>query len=265
MNMHCSWVKSVLLSFIALSAYGVQADMDVPSDRSVKVKERFEILLERVSQENVSAASWPRQVVSETPAFQEMISLGPSCLPYLMESRRQTGLEFNLLVVAAEILKLPPESVSGETVAVFRKSLESKMRNGYKEAEEKLPILMGKWSEAKRETDVPALWHDVTVLDPEFRILRTERQLTPLGEVYTEIQNLGIFVLPLLMREVKKGEYDFLPIIGFLTNGSAPLDGWGRADEAANACLQWWEEHRSEWIVDVPAGKSPPDDKAHKE
>ena len=265
MNMHCSWVKSVVLSCIALSAYGVEVEMDVPSERPTNVKQRFESLLERASKECVSLSSSPREVVSETPAFQEMISLGPSCLPYLMESRPQTGLEFDLLLVAAEIFKLPPESVSGETVAVFRKSLESKMRNGYKEAEEKLPILMGKWSEAKRETDVPALWHDITSLDPEFKVLRTQRQLTPLGEVYTEIQNLGIFVLPLLMEEVKKGEYDFLPIVGFLTNGAAPLDGYGRVDGAVNACLKWWEEHRSEWIVDVPADKSPPDDKGHKE
>jgi len=260
--MRCFLVKSVLLSFIALSAYGVEADMDVRSERSIKVKERFQSLLDRASKENVSLSSWPRDVVSETASLRKMISLGPSCLPYLMERRGKTGLEFELLWVAVEILKLPPESVSGSTVATFRKSLESKVRNGYKEAGDKFPILKGKWSETKREAETLALWHDITALDPEFRILRTERQLTPLGEVYTEIQNLGVFVLPLLMEEVKKGEYDFLPIIGSLTNGAAPLDGCRPVDDAANA-LKWWGKHSAEWTVDVsqlPSERGSPDD-----
>lgn len=243
-------IRSALLLLVVLQGHGALAETRPPPESTIELKEKFDDLLKKARQFR-SWESNPRVVLAKNPALQEMIALGPPCLPYLMEVIHQKDVDaYMLLWVAAEMLKIAPEPVAASKSATFREWLDGKMRTGYEEAEKEFVTLREQWFETKRRTDKATLWHDVTMLDPEFKVLRTQRQLTPLGKVYTQIQDLGIFVLPRLMEELRKGEYDFLPIIRHLTKGAAHAEA-GRAVDMAKTSLAWWAEHRSEWIVEL--------------
>jgi len=243
------------------SAFGQMAG--APAEGMIQVKEQFEELLRR-ARDFASDSSDPYELLRQNPAFKDIVSLGLACLPYLLSAigDERGACKYELTLVACEILKCPPQPGIWSGRALNKK-LDSKLRNGYPEAEEEFPALRKEWFELKQETDSMELWHDVTESDPEYKLLRTHRELTHLGEVYVKIQNLGIFVLPLLMQEIKRGKYDFLPIVQHLTDGAVPPANCDWPGRAAEACLKWWGKHSAEWTVDVsqlPSERGSPDD-----
>ena len=216
------------------------------------LRQRFERLAEEALKVTTGASD-PREVLAKNAPIQEMISLGPPCLPYIMEridERARKGDFYPLLMwAAAEILRVDPGRAA-QLGSAFREWLDSKVHRGYEKAEKRFAELRREWQQRRPGTGKAILWNDVCRLHPDFKVLSTERHLTKLGEVYTKIQGLGIFVLPVLIEELKKGNYDFLPIIGHLTNGRADFGG-GLAENMAKTCIAWWEQHSSEWIVDL--------------
>lgn len=245
-------VAFVVIVLMAPSGRSAPARAQPPHVRTATLKERFQAARRKAKAFGPSYSSDPRAVLSENPGFQEMIALGPACIPHVMEAiRGKEDDSYNLMWVAAEILKAPPPPQATGTSAAFLEWLEGKTKKGHEEAKTEFAALRKAWAETKARADTPTLWRDVTTLDPEFRVLRTKRTLTPLGEVYTKIQGLGVFVLPLLVEELRNGEYDFLPIIVHLTDGAARLHG-GWPKDMAKSCLAWWAEHRSAWIVASP-------------
>ena len=218
----------------------------VPGGREAEMRERFEELYRKSRKALPSYSSTLTGIVADNPALEDIISLGPECLPQLMAKIREDDFKAPLLYVAYSILKI--KMVEFGTDSECREHLEDRMKSGYEEAEKAFEKLRKELFAERRRAPTLELWRDIVELDPEFKVLTTRRERTRLGEVYHRIQALGTFALPFLLNEIEKGHSDFLPIVGFLTNMKAPVVG-GRVEEVARNVLRWWKQHDSEWLL----------------
>ncbi len=215
----------------------------------LSVKEKFEDLCKSAREESPSFSSDTLHVISASPAYQAIVAMGPRCLPYVMEKIRKEDVhKWTFVYVGAVILKIEPGPVVMGSSSRLQKYVEKKLVSGYQEAEEEFSRLNAEWMKEKGQKEAPELWTEVTVLDGEFKVLKTHKEFTPAGKVYSQIRSLGIFVLPSLMLELEKGNYDFLPIISTLSNGSAPT-GRGYAKQGAKACITWWAKNKGDWTI----------------
>ena len=255
--MRSTMIALALLLLLACPHHGSRGGTPARPGARGGLRQRFQGLLEK-SRQSLSWLSNARGIVDESPALQEMIALGPGCLPHVMrEVRKKSPDQLQLMWVAADVMKVSPGRADTRSEESFHAWLTAKMTNGPQWASSEFTTLRRKWFDMKRQAGTTELWHDVTLLDPEFRSLRTRRQFTPLGKIYADIQGLGVFVLPLLVQELEKGEYDFLPVIKHLTSGAARVYG-GRAASSAKVCIAWWAKHRREWTVVRPEGGPEP-------
>ena len=230
---------------------GICADNELrpASIKELDVKGKLEVLCKQATEEKTSRTSKPYKFLSESPAYQAIIALGPPCVPYLMEKiRNEDTYKWNFVYTTAAILKIEPGPTTKGSSLRLQKYIESKLASGYREAEDEFKKLKAEWLEERGEEETPELWKDITVLNAEFKVLRTHREPTPLGEVYGQIRGLGIFVLPSLIKDLENGNYDFLPIICHLTDGKAPT-GRGYPREGAKACIEWWAKNKEHWTI----------------
>jgi hypothetical protein len=61
-------------------------------------------------------------------------------------------------------------------------------------------------------------------------------------EVMRRITNIGVFVLPYLIKEIQNGKIDLIPIVSILTDGKVP------SDATSEQCLTWWENNKERYI-----------------
>jgi len=229
---------------LVLASFTMAEEGTVANDRASLEKECDALI--QTAKGTLSLSSDSRRVISETPALQKLARMNPEAVPYMLENVGECPV---LAWVAQDILKVFPQATDDLLdSSTMTKWLSAKTRTGYEDARAAFPRLRNEWARTKERSQTMALWQDVTVLDTEWMCLRTKRELTALGEVYVEIQNLGVFVLPLLMEGLKHGEYDFLPMIGHLTNRQAPA-GAGKPEESAELCLKWWAKNSARWKV----------------
>ena len=232
-------VVAVVLTSVATRAEDAPT---VPADKEAKLRERFEELCRKSREAPPSYSSSLTDVVAEDPALQDIISLGPACLPQLMAKIGEDDFDASLLYVATTILKIEPDEFGSDSE--WREHLEDRMKSGYEEAKKEFEKLRREWYAERQRAPTLELWRDIVELDPEFKVLTTRRERTRLGEVYHRIPALGIFALPFLLDEIEKGRSDFIPIVGFLTDGKAPVVG-GRVEEVTRNVLRWWKQHES--------------------
>jgi len=249
----------VLGLFLATLPVGViLPEGDEPSRGTGEVKEQFDELLRKARARPRSRSSSIQIDFSKNPPLRGMVALGPRCLPFLLDVvEDEPPDEHELLCVVVGIMKTPLDLIAARKTGSFRQWTRSKLRNGYKDAGRRFPDLMRKWQEEQTGAKGQVLWQDVTSLDPEFKVLRTKRERSQLGRIYGQVRELGIFVLPVLMDEFRKGQYEFVSIVPELTDGNARLRG-GRAEDMARAHLAWWEEHRTEWLIEMPIDPGAP-------
>ncbi|HEX8913294.1 MAG TPA: hypothetical protein VF796_13115 [Humisphaera sp.] len=98
------------------------------------------------------------------------------------------------------------------------------------------------WREARPHVDVK--------VEERLKMYRVEQQGLSVGgtnDSDRRIKALGIVALPKLMEHVRLGEGDLVRWVSEITGGAIPPDaGPGTARE-------WWDAHRAEWEVPVPA------------
>ncbi|MDD3118104.1 MAG: hypothetical protein PHQ27_02895 [Victivallales bacterium] len=60
-------------------------------------------------------------------------------------------------------------------------------------------------------------------------------------EKYTQLQNMGIIILPLLVKKITEGANDLIPMFGSLSNQTAL--------KTAADCQKWWNENKARYAV----------------
>lgn len=216
--------------------------------KKVDMKTEFERLYLE-SKKTPSYSSNPEAVISENPAYMRLIALGPRCVP-LIWKKVDNGVPDRVILmgVAARILKVKPDAETRARRETFKKWLRMTVDKGYGDAKGRFAALKAKWTKEKTRSKDMVLWSDASILDQEFKVIRTKRKLTKLGEVYQSIEGLGVFVLPCLIDDLAAGNLDWLPIVEHLTDGKAPMIK-GRASVDAKRCVEWWKKHKAQWTV----------------
>lgn len=231
-----------LVGDVSMRAYGSN---DIASDCKRTVEEEFERLCV-VTKNHNSLSSIPSQIIENVSGYQEMIDLGVPCLPYLMKKLddESNGDEI-LMFVAARIIKCKPDELV-MTGHSYKKWLDEKLETGAQDAASDFRQLVERWERERLYPELVGqeLWIDIVELDHEHMVYRTRRVHTVQGQIWSDIQDLGIFVLPCLVEQFEQGNYDFLLIFGELTNDEAPVKT-GKPRGAA--CVKWWQENKADW------------------
>ncbi len=181
-------MRSVVVVIVAVVGTSVatwaEAPPREPADREAELKERFEELYRKSRKALPSYSSTLTGIVADNPALQDIISLGPECLPQLMAKIREDDFKSPLLYVAYSILKI--KMVEFGTDSECREHLEDRMKSGYEEAERDFEKLRKAWFAERQRAPTLELWRDIVELDPEFKVLTTRRERTRLGVIYRD-------------------------------------------------------------------------------
>jgi hypothetical protein len=85
--------------------------------------------------------------------------------------------------------------------------------------------------------------------DSDWETLSAQGRQSEAQTKLEEIRSLGIAAIPLMVRKLKEGRTEFVPIISKLTDG--------KVDPNSNPsqCISWWENDRDKWLISFPNGR----------
>lgn len=156
--------------------------------------------------------------------FVEIIELGPSALPYIVEKIQKNPDDFHLGYVVARISKKH-----------FEKEDWPKGKLG--DAITAASLYVNWWKKDRYETH-----KRFEKLYKEWKLFKAEGK----GEAekkYQKIINLGICVLPYLVEKLKENNSDLIPAISELTDGDVNKE-FGVSD-----CVDWWKKNKDKLVV----------------
>ena len=176
---------------------------------------------------------------------QEIVELGPSVVPYVIEEMRK-GVERRDLM--ADLLQIVVQRVTRVNLHVVRGE-EIKtgewiwVLEGFPRFEEKQPCARSKlwlrwWEEGRKQT--PERFEN---LCKEWKALRGEGKEEEAWEKYQRIRDLGIVALPFIMEKVEAGERWLIPALSYLTDNA--VKPYAEPDE----CAAWWKQNRADWTI----------------
>ena len=108
-----------------------------------------------------------------------------------------------------------------------------------------------RWKNLKAQLgeEYPVIKTVETVYVDASKSLSTRVTTTEFGRAYNALKDVGIDTLPLIVEKLKEGDYDLLPIFEELTDGEGARPGGGWPKDRAEFAVQWWEEHKQDWLV----------------
>jgi len=194
--------------------------------------------------------------------FKDIVALGPQAVPLLMKTMRSDRSAFSLSTAVAQITKARisrerwpagsyGSSTQGADVYQYWWTVDRKNTPlPYQELKRKWDTL--KQSENVEKTDFgsPLLWTDQMAYDAQSGTLLEypRRHITELGKVYFSLRDLGIDVLPLIVKDIEAGYYDYIPIFVELT-GVDTGGEWTTAPQRARIIIDRWKDHQDEWTI----------------
>ena len=154
--------------------------------------------------------------------FDEIIKLGPSAVPYIIE-------------------KMKTDPVLWYAVRVISKKCFEKHE----------------WNETNNDKDAATLflnWYNYGRFQTsqQFEKLYTEsknlKKVTKIKESETKenyqmIKNLGIDALPYMVEKVKQGDTNLIPIISELADGEI------KSTAKPAECIEWWQKNKEKWTL----------------
>jgi len=159
-----------------------------------------------------------------SPYYEEIVKLGPSVLPYLVEKVRQDP-EFQWIGWAwARITK-----ISGDP-DVNPWAKEDRILDWWEGGQKRVN---------QRFESLYAVFKEYKVQGNQIEADNTAKSIC---------YGLGIGALVPMMDKLQAGDTDVLPMIREITGGAANTSG-PTAQKQAEACLAWWHKNKNDWII----------------
>jgi hypothetical protein len=139
-------------------------------------------------------------------------------------------------------------------------SLDTWWKKGPSRFEERFGQLAAQWR-TWRATGETTLSRRTTSFDPVWPQVRVSETRTKLGVCYYSLKALGITTLPLIMKLLRAGDYDFLWLARAETDGESGVVDLRKKDpykSAAEETLAWWETNKAHWTIPWPTAAPPP-------
>jgi len=220
-------MKKVLLAMSMIMAMVLCSNAEVNIENMFEA--RYQAWKEYCSRPEVMALSYagPRFTCNE---FKEIVDLGLPALPYIAKKMEQDSTE-NLLWKAIEVIAkvrvyreydrksnkdvLPdfPSLEPGDNIYLYW------WREGHKQTPNQFSKLYSEWKQLKQIKDVDA------------------------QKIYQRMVNLGIPVIPYMIREIKNGDSNLIPAISYLTDGEI------KEDASPEECINWWANNKEKWTI----------------
>jgi hypothetical protein len=95
------------------------------------------------------------------------------------------------------------------------------------------------------------LWSNICAYDDSSKEISVidNQSVTEFGKAYFALQGLGIEILPLIVDQLQRKNYNLLPLFGDLTNGQG-VTPKGSLDERIKFTLAWWKSEKDYWTFD---------------
>ncbi|MBM3301869.1 MAG: hypothetical protein FJY85_18195 [Deltaproteobacteria bacterium] len=201
-------------------------------------------------------------VVTGCAEFQAIVALGPTALPFILEKleleQNPQDSALRSAVWCITWKRFPkhewPEGTFGDP------KTEAKMylrwyANWQEDTRQRFDKAYERWKQLKRDSAKQAVLRaNEVVYDDEAKTVSEATRTTRLGEVYQEMRDLGIAILPLIVDKLKARDYDLLPLLGQLT-GAQGLSATGTVEERVAFTLAWWENSKHKWLIPVRASR----------
>ncbi len=110
-----------------------------------------------------------------------------------------------------------------------------------------------RWKELKAKGDLLMTYDSITISYDDTQkmvVTKKEQKRTELMQVYTDLKNMGLDLLPLIVEKLQAKDYDLLPLFSELANyggrNASPPDA------RAKSMLLWWDNNKERLVI--PAG-----------
>jgi hypothetical protein len=225
-------MRTALILWCACILLGVWA-LFVPSLAAAEEKEMgraFEDLWKRWKERvfrDLTESSGPG--LYSCDEFKDIVALGPRAVPAIIHKMDagEDPLAFQLRVALARITKKR-----------FDRQKMRKIRTN----EERTRVWVQWWRNAEKET-APQF----RKLFLQWKELKAQGRPKEAAQVFVRMRDMGIIVLPLMVKKVEQGESDFIAAISELSDGKLAKNA--RASE----CLDWWKKNRQKWLLPTSA------------
>jgi len=162
--------------------------------------------------------------------FKEITNLGLPALPYIvrkMERDSSEGYLWKAIEVIAKF-KIYREYDRENKKVIFPDFPELELydnlylfwwQEGYKRTPQLFDELYSRWKQSKHANNEES------------------------EKIYQRMINLGIPVIPYMMREIEKGDSGLVPAVSYLTDGEIS------EETSPTECIRWWNENKEKWTI----------------
>jgi hypothetical protein len=221
-------MKKVLLLTLFMTLH-LDGPLNAEESLEERFEERFQAWKEFCSRPEVTVFSGagPRFTCDE---FKEIVNLGLPALPYIAR-KMEYDTNRDLLWKAIEVIgkvKILGEYDRKTNKVVFSQFPELRSgedpylywwREGHKLTPSRFNELYSKWKQIKESN-------------------REEAE-----KIYQNMINLGLPVLPFMIKEIEKGDSGLIPAVSYLTDGDI-------SEEASRGeCIQRWNNIKEKWTI----------------
>jgi len=192
---------------------------------------------------------------TDNTAFEAMVDLGPKVVPLII-AQLKTDPAAHFLVHALARITHKRVRPADPNAVVGNQGLALLWVEWFEGGHEQTPTLfraaLSDWR-ALREKGETLLWTDTFSIHhtPGLYSVRSERDLTPLGDAYQRMSDLGIEALPLIVDAVGGGQVDLVALIPAITNRKAGVSA-ASDEDLPQRTLAWWEANKQDWLIPWP-------------
>jgi len=163
--------------------------------------------------------------------FNRMVALGPAALPCFFAKLTPTAgtAEPAPSLLWAGVWRLTKRNFSKEELEAAPRQGQTGdiwfnwWRAGEAGARRDFDTRLAAWHQVKGNAKTVSLWTQETVYLTDYNYLSTpRRQMTPAGDAYQALQDLGLAILPFLAEQFQQGNYEFVDMAYALTDNKPP-------------------------------------------
>lgn len=249
-------MKTILTARIALCLFGGLAGLaacaqNAPEPITAQFTQRF------AAWQNWVAGQPGRALLTIGDAYRDLVDLGPSAAPFFAEKMLAAGNP-NEAAAMAEALARVTDKRFGREEWPAGKYLDPVIRvrlyvqwwkQGRQQTAADFDRLYARWTALKAQGDL-VFTREVYIVtyDDEQKALVSKRtqQQTELANVYDDLTDIGVDILPLIIEKFNTNDYDLLPIFRELTH---IVPRGQNLDEQIAYCVKWWEANKEEWMI----------------
>lgn len=212
--------------------------IDAKAQENIKslFEEKYQSWREYIKQPQIRRQSADEAFI-DNRSFNEIVALGISAIPYIVEKLEADINSNNRLIYAMQ--KITKKKFTLTRVGDNEWEIED--FPGFKRE-------LGNQGQAR-------LWiewyHSGRVQTPQrfsqlytdWKNLKKQGKTNEANAKYQRICDLGIDALPLIMQQIEKGDKDLVPVVSYLTDNNV------KPDTKPSDCLNWWNNNKDMWTL----------------